>query len=1366
MDSTGNLLDAQNEHSKIPEYDKYGRRYEEEERKNYAQARGLCYPCGRVIFTPKVFGRKILTTNEDVYKGVCIRCHPTQVPEEVLRAWEKRNKPVFMKEKLRKAATKAKNIASISAASRHAHNDSADSSHNQRLSVPGDAKPSAGDRSKRSSDTATNLRSPDLRSSEPPASPRYDPQSDPLLGSKKKMNTSSKKVIASPKPSGRRPSESSVSSRHNDDLNMSQSSIGSRSSRKYSTRAGSGASLGNGSERSASGSAYYEDGSDALRGRTSNRILRWDDFEPVHLGLSSEQVAQRLEEHLDDVEALRKTLHAVRNEYDDGYKHLVGPIKSLMSQYDSNTRIMDVACGALWRMAADDLDAKRLIVDSGTIDLVVEAIAKNRYDAEFAEWAMGTVMSVAVDVGHKEYVSERNAIESILETLSEHEEKGTVFEWSCRCLYTLLVVHEDGDDDPSLSYDILSRNVASMEDFDGIPTIVEAMRRHERDSDAQNVAIRLLWRLLDVDPSTKRKTIRKLTEAGIVQLLTRLFILPSTSAGVFDCAAELLCTIFSSDTGDSSIMGNIVECIPIVVRRMERSPDDARYQKAGLRILAAAIVLGDVPVQKLEEDAGPRVVVEAMNLLFENPVSVSSGLLILWRFSSYSQKLLDHEVTVAALHVMRKVAASGDFDLERYAAIFGFVVNTVQTEGLQFSDIPVRELLDARFDNEVDEDKRRSVATESMPIICSQFPEFGNEAVQFMASEDVLNDLGEGKFESVLAFAQCVVVAGQQTTLSLPPGLAVGVVASIPKTNDAVLLKVLMDFLTAVVKSSEADNAIQPSSVQTLVTIFKQHMHDLELCHSTLNAMAHIFLYSSGCKTGAIDCRSVAWPILDCVLSSDVDDDTQEVASLTLWSLLANSACEDTDVLSRAYSYTIKVLEQFVGESAEAFEQDLVETTCGVLSSVAALVRSAPIPISQPDVDVLVSIIYLSMELSQSPMIPLLVLESLYHFCLLDEGVLIQCGAIVVVADSIQKFNNEPRVLEGGFALLAQLASSENIHINLSIVFSDGVDSMLHGMTLYPEHLGIQMYGCKAFSHLSIEGETRMVICEQGGLALIVSSLASHHDDQELAEYACSALLNLTSDSPEETINGTEIVDRVVQLLERYKRAPSIRRNCLGILQNISMKGPDAKASIASSGGLDAVIRTIEQQSDPPDVLERAFTTMWSLAVLNENRERIVQSGGIDHAVQAMLSLVEYEGAQQQACGCLCTLAMDPSARKAIRLADGCDALLYAMRVHFGSYPVQNEALRAISVVSGPDCEEGEMGVAVEILDAVLMAMRKFFDEETLQTRGCAALSSLLTCPGQNFRSQFAEIRQVVGNASDRFPTLAETAHQILSLLD
>jgi hypothetical protein len=1139
-----------------------------------------------------------------------------------------------------------------------------------------------------------------------------------------------------------------------------------------------GSLLGDGSDRSVSvsNSLVFEDlsrmefepngnGSHAntsLSTSLNNLYLR-DDYTGEQLGHSSAEIAGMLDEGVDEMLQLRSLLHTLRNTYDGDREPVIASLRTLMAQNQNESRIMDVTCGALSRVTADDPAGKRAAVDSGAIDLALEAVAKNRRDVELVEWAMGAIMSVAVEVDYKEYVAQKDAIDSILETLRTHHDKASVFEWSCRCLHVLVIAQDEDEKESAGTNDVIRRNIASIEDANGIATIVGAIRANEGETAAQLVAIKLLWRLLEFASTlSTSRIIRKFAKAGIVPLATRLLRLQSTTIELLEQISGLLCLVLMTLPNEASLIESVVESLPQIIQKMERASGDERMQQAGLRILATICIVGNLSSQSFQDSSTTRVVIEALKLVMDYPEAVTSGLIVLWKLSTFSTAMLDYSTAIDAFTVMKTAIALESFCLTDYVAIFGFISNATKLSDLKLSDIPTEALLSSNVGQRVD---AKGLAADSMPFICLRYPEFGNEALNYLMNEDFLVHLGDGKLEKILPLIQTVITVGNKAKLEFPPGLEPAVISALTKTTDTTLLKSLVDFLIAIVSSPESDLVVAPSTIQTLVGLFKKHQHELGLCQSVLNALAQILTASPA----GSDVKIVAKSILDYVLSPAVTDDTQEEGSIALWCLLAKNDYEDSDMLSRIFSYAVKVFENFVGDSAEAFDASLIERTCGVLAATAFHVRSQPIPMAQSDIDTVVSILYLSMQIENCPSVPCLILEALYSICFIDKGVLIKSGVILVVADTIQKFPGNAVVLEVGFAVLAQLGSSEDVHIILSIVFSDGVDFLLEGMTMFPDHLGIQTEACKAFSHLSIEGETRMVVCEQGGIGLIASSLASHEDDEQLVGFACSALLNLTSDCSAKSIEGGGIVGRVVRVLDLHPDAASIRRSCLGVLQNISMKGPSAKESIATSGGLDAVIRILGSLSDPPDVLERAFTTLWSLAVLPENRERILKGGGIDHIVCAMLSLLEFGGAQQQACGCLCTLATDPANRNAIGLAGGCEAIMYGMKVHFSSAEVQSEAVRALSVIYSSDNTDNTITIprpTQEELDAVIMAMDRFSQDEVTQSRGCAALASLITSSSNKFSSKFDDIRRVVSVASSSFPeACGESAAQVLSVI-
>lgn len=74
----------------IPHFASSGAALTQGEREALAKRKGLCWRCGQKTHIISIFKRASIT-NDKVYKGVCIKCRPTEV---VLHEYEFRNSQV------------------------------------------------------------------------------------------------------------------------------------------------------------------------------------------------------------------------------------------------------------------------------------------------------------------------------------------------------------------------------------------------------------------------------------------------------------------------------------------------------------------------------------------------------------------------------------------------------------------------------------------------------------------------------------------------------------------------------------------------------------------------------------------------------------------------------------------------------------------------------------------------------------------------------------------------------------------------------------------------------------------------------------------------------------------------------------------------------------------------------------------------------------------------------------------------------------------------------------------------------------------------------------------------------------------------
>ncbi|KAL3932992.1 MAG: hypothetical protein SGARI_003818, partial [Bacillariaceae sp.] len=343
-----------------------------------------------------------------------------------------------------------------------------------------------------------------------------------------------------------------------------------------------------------------------------------------------------------------------------------------------------------------------------------------------------------------------------------------------------------------------------------------------------------------------------------------------------------------------------------------------------------------------------------------------------------------------------------------------------------------------------------------------------------------------------------------------------------------------------------------------------------------------------------------------------------------------------------------------------------------------------------------------------------------------------------------------------------------NLQVNLSIAETDGIDMIVSALAGFADNLQIQTDACRALSHLSIDHESRMMICSQGGMILLVNALNAYPDEVDLLEAACSSLLNLTSDAEEEVIVGSNATEAVIGTMRSQVESSRVQEKCLGVLQNISMRSKQSKATVSNAGGLDAVLFTIKEFMGTPSVVARAFTALWSLGVLEANQSWIADNEGVVLIINGMLANMTDEKVQRQACGCLCTLGTASRTKIRIRNLGGVEAVVYAMWAHYSSEDLLTEACRALSSLA-VNVETNEVMLATEgEITAILGAMRRFPNSEKLQEHACVAFRNFMLSADNLPLVEFqkSEVEELMNVAATRFPNrCGDRARQVLQCI-
>ncbi|KAL7575979.1 hypothetical protein ACA910_000768 [Epithemia clementina (nom. ined.)] len=1120
-----------------------------------------------------------------------------------------------------------------------------------------------------------------------------------------------------------------------------------------------------------------------VSGSSDLKLSLQDDYKGDEVKLPTVEYMRQLAENLDDPGKLRRVLHNLRNIEDDDQSEVLHQIKVILSHCASDPRVGDVAVGVLWRTAAVSVDAKVEVMQSGAIDVVLDCLRQQSEDHEFCQWVLGVLTSVAFHMENKELIGNKGGVELVLDVLSLQKKNAGVFEWGCRCLHNLVHCYEEESD--RVDRTVLSKNITSIEEAGGIEIVIDAMSQNITENNAQLWAIKLLWRLLDAsgtNDSVRRLSvmhrmvvIRKMAAVDYVSVASKLLRQQSTSGELLVYTAELMTVVILGAGGESNmfkfalLLEKASQCASNMIRAMKQMPNDLEMQAAGCRLLSALCnASGNIQGDMIEQGAMD-VIASAMTKLQENGTVVEPGTWALWKLSAEltgSTENIPLEVS-SIRNVLKVLGALATKRHQRaiQRAINGFAANVCGMDGLDVDDFPMADLVLGFFHDPL------AGGGDVLALLCCRYPDSSPVVLQTLGLEkivEILNDANSNVQEPLIPILLSAAENSAEARNLLVSSGVLG--ASVPALGSSQKKEVgmsIVDLISALSSTRLEAPTVPKGLCRTVRSCLENGFSDETSSIKLMQMVVGIVVQSA--PSDDLDLL-LPW------ISDKLDNGTMNVAICAcnlLWAIAAKRIITNSSRLRELLGNILAFMIRYNGDNGHELVMEVQNAAAGALSGIAACIRNSPIPVEPQQIDCFMGVVYKARPLGEEASgFMAAILVAIWNLCFVHERVLLQAGVIILVIDIMGAYRMDGTVQEKGCLVLAQLASSENIQITLSIVETDGVQMLLEALASFPLSKGVQSEASRALAHLSTDDETRMLVSAMGGINLLVASITSFSDDLVLLERSYSALLNLTSDVHEQFLDFPAIVRAIVTTMAMYPNSTSLRENGLGILQNVCMKGARAKETIAAEGGITTVTNAMENFITTPTVLERSFSTLWSLAVLPANQSRIAEANGINMVVAGMFASIEYERVQQQGCGCMFTLALDPKNRRAFRDVGGVDAVTLSSKAHFGSIGVQLEVCRCLSGLSTPgEGPDQIQSISQDEVNAVVFAMQRFTNVEGVQLYGSTALLNFLYA--KNAASLVSEYRDLMKEAVERassccYPQCSEVArsfHQRLNEL-
>lgn len=1060
----------------------------------------------------------------------------------------------------------------------------------------------------------------------------------------------------------------------------------------------------------------------------------------------------------DRPEMVKHYLHAIRNLAPDDAQ--MKDIKSVMDMYRGDPRYMTLSVGALWAICSVSDEKKEEAVAVGCLDSILEMLrgTRTRDDPETLQWVLGALSSLARLSSIRSIIMQKQGAEAILETIKRREKDPGIVESGCRALFSLVGGFDAVEGSGSVEVSC-EREILKIENYGGIRVIVEAMKIHSTESVALWWALNLLFSMVhgQSDPDVVIRLVHLMNDDDLASVCVKILTTKISPECAVRCQEMLM--LLLSQAPNQLVQHSAVECIEPIVQALMDHPSNMGLLETSTNFLVA-LARGNLQAKRqISGGTAVHVLLSSMATAPDNLPLQRAVANLLWLLSA-DHSSFDYSLLRETKHHFETAIAAHPGDKELSEAVCAFVANVASSAQGQPDSIPVTMLI-----NLATSGKPGKQGSRALIAVLGYFPEVAEHVIRGGMFDKLIAGLGDSSGDiqasSAASLSSMVSASAAARTKVVAAGGLEAVSAALLAGRSELVVENMLRLAMALVIGEpnfvvKAPNDLVMAILQCLETFPSKAMS----AYSTLRNI--LLVTAPGLQ--AVSTNRLLGSILGTIEAPTTAIEELIEACGALWAFVGKQVPQDPDVLSRMLSTVLRLCDRYRGTSNQ-YNGPILEEATGILAAIVLCIRGNPIPIPDNEIDLVVATLDGVIEFDiDNVLLISRFLGLVLTLCFVAQDALIKFGIIVVVIDSMVEHERHEGIQEKGCAILASLASTESLQVTLSIAETDGIDVIVSALAAFAENLHIQTDACRAMSRFSIDQESRMLISSQGGIMLLASAMNRFPDESDLLEAACSALLNLSSDAEEQVLEGSNVVRSIVATMRRRGTPPLLQEKCLGVLQNISMRSSNFKRLIADAGGIGAVIFTGQEFIGSPSVLERSFTTMWSLAVLEANQPIIADEGGIALVINGMMACIDNEKVQKQGCGCLCVLSANIANKTIIRDQGGVDAIVYAMWAHYSSAELQIEACRSLATLA-VTVQTNEVMIASEgEISAIMSSMRRFPHSERLQEHACVALRNFLLSSDnvEIVRPQWAELIELIDAASSRFPgRCGERATQI-----
>jgi hypothetical protein len=252
------------------------------------------------------------------------------------------------------------------------------------------------------------------------------------------------------------------------------------------------------------------------------------------------------------------------------------------------------------------------------------------------------------------------------------------------------------------------------------------------------------------------------------------------------------------------------------------------------------------------------------------------------------------------------------------------------------------------------------------------------------------------------------------------------------------------------------------------------------------------------------------------------------------------------------------------------------------------------------------------------------------------------------------------------------------------------------------------------------------MIAENEGLHALCDALKLHGSDSELVPQVCRVLYLIIPAVDPSLIAPMKhpLGDTFVKVLEQNVENPEVESDVMDALWTCCCKDEHFKHILMNESCLEAIIQSMKLHLGYSELQRSGCRLLWILSGYGRGKQMIGQCGGVSVVVNALLAHNQSTAVQKEGLAALKNLATTSSNKSFIAQAGGESAVQYSMRIHYRDPQVISSALSALNNIAVDSENRTVAPMKVEILNIIIVVMKRFPRDEQVQGNACFYLKS------------------------------------------